>query len=164
MELELYTVLVWAVSVVCILVGLIGTVIPIVPGTIMIFFGIALIGWWTDFVIIGVPTLIVTGLLVIASLIVDFFSSVVGAKRVGASSLALWGATLGSLIGMFFLIPGIILGPFIGAFIGEYISQSKTSQATKVGLGTWLGLLVGTVIKVGISISMVATFIFGLLV
>ncbi len=164
MEINFVTVAIWIISLVCIAIGLIGTVIPIVPGTMMIYAGIAVIGWWSDFEIIGIPTLIITGLLVVLSLVIDFFASVVGAKRVGASSLALWGATLGSFIGMFFLIPGIVLGPFIGAFIGEFIAQNKTSQATKVGLGTWLGLLVGTVIKVGISIAMIGVFIFGLLV
>lgn len=164
MELNFVTVAIWLLSLVCIAIGLIGTVIPIVPGTMMIYAGIVAIGWWSDFEIIGIPTLIITGLLVVVSLVIDFFASVVGAKRVGASSLALWGATLGSFIGMFFLIPGIVLGPFIGAFIGEFIAQNKTSQATKVGLGTWLGLLVGTVIKVGISIAMIGVFAFGLLV
>ncbi len=130
----------------------------------MIFAGISLVAWWSDFVIIGVPVLVLTGILVIVSLVVDFLASVVGAKRVGASSLALWGATLVSFVGMFFMIPGIILGPFVGAFVGEYLAQSNASQATRAGLGTWLGLLVGTVLKVGISMAMIGIFIFGLIV
>lgn len=164
MNEELWNVVVWSSAIVCIVVGFVGTIVPILPGTMMIFAGISLVAWWTDFVIIGVPVLVVTGVLVFLSLVVDFLSSVLGAKRVGASSLALWGATLGSFIGMFFMIPGIILGPFLGAFIGEYIAQSNASQATRAGLGTWLGLLVGTVLKVGISMAMIGTFIFGLIV
>lgn len=164
MNEELWSVVVWSSAIVCIVVGFVGTIVPILPGTMMIFAGISLVAWWTDFVIIGVPVLVVTGVLVFLSLVVDFLSSVLGAKRVGASSLALWGATLGSFIGMFFMIPGIILGPFLGAFIGEYIAQSNASQATRAGLGTWLGLLVGTVLKVGISMAMIGTFIFGLIV
>jgi uncharacterized protein len=164
MNQEIWNVVVWSSAILCIVVGFVGTIVPILPGTMMIFAGISLVAWWSDFAIIGVPVLVLTGILVIISLVVDFLASVLGAKRVGASSLALWGATLGSLIGMFFMIPGIILGPFVGAFAGEYLAQSNASQATRAGLGTWLGLLVGTVLKVGISMAMVGIFIFGLIV
>jgi uncharacterized protein len=164
MNQEIWNVIVWSSAILCIVIGFVGTIVPILPGTMMIFAGISLVAWWSDFVIIGVPVLVLTGILVIVSLVVDFLASVVGAKRVGASSLALWGATLGSFVGMFFMIPGIILGPFVGAFVGEYLAQSNASQATRAGLGTWLGLLVGTVLKVGISMAMIGIFIFGLIV
>lgn len=164
MNQELWNVVVWSSAVLCIVVGFVGTIVPILPGTVMIFAGITLVAWWSDFVIIGVPVLVLTGMLVVLSLAVDFLSSVLGAKRVGASSLALWGATVGSFVGMFFMIPGIVLGPFVGAFIGEYLAQSSASQAAQAGLGTWLGLLVGTVLKVGISMAMIGIFIFGLIV
>ena len=164
MNQEIWNVIVWSSAILCIVIGFVGTIVPILPGTMMIFAGISLVAWWSDFVIIGVPVLVLTGILVIVSLVVDFLASVVGAKRVGASSLALWGATLGSFVGMFFMIPGIILGPFVGAFVGEYLAQSNASQATRAGLCTWLGLLVGTVLKVGISMAMIGIFIFGLIV
>jgi uncharacterized protein YqgC (DUF456 family) len=69
------------------------------------------------------------------------------------------GATLGSILGLFFALPGIIIGPFVGAALGQYYHDRSIHMATKVGLGTWLGLLIGTAAKVAIAFAMIATFI-----
>ena len=91
-------------------------------------------------------------------MLVDFVASALGAKRVGASKWAIWGSFIGSIVGIFFGLPGLIIGPFLGAFAGELIAQSNMPRAAHVGLATWLGLLIGTVIKVGIAASMLAIF------
>ena len=89
----------------------------------------------------------------------DFVASLMGAKRVGASPLALAGAAVGGLVGFFFSIPGMIIGPFAGAVAGEFLAKGRLAQAGKVGLGTWLGLIAAAVLKVVIACLMIATFV-----
>jgi uncharacterized protein YqgC (DUF456 family) len=95
--------------------------------------------------------------------IIEFIASTLGAKRVGASRLALWGASLGTLAGMFFGIPGLLLGPFIGALLGELASGTSVLRSAHVGVGTWIGLLFGTLLKLVISFVMVGLFALALL-
>jgi uncharacterized protein YqgC (DUF456 family) len=147
--------LVWALALLCIAIGVMGTVFPALPGTPLIFAGALIMSWWHDYTIISGWSLSLLAILAVLGVAIDFLASSMGAKRVGASPLALIGATLGSLVGIFFALPGIIIGPFIGAFGGELLAQSSVHQATKVGIGTWLGLLVGTVAKVALALSMV---------
>jgi uncharacterized protein YqgC (DUF456 family) len=147
--------LVWALAILCIIAGLLGTVFPALPGTPLIFVGALLIAWWHDFTILGPMSLIFLGGMAVVGFAVDFIASSMGAQRVGASPLAVVGATVGSLLGLFFAIPGLIIGPFIGAFVGELITQRSVHHATKVGFGTWVGLLIGTVAKIAIALSMV---------
>jgi hypothetical protein len=78
---------------------------------------------------------------------------------VGASPLALFGATLGGVVGIFLGIAGMILGPFVGAVIGELLARGGPAKAAKVGLGTWLGLLVAAVLKVVLAFMMIAAFL-----
>ena len=82
-----------------------------------------------------------------------------GAKRVGASWKAMLGAGIGTIVGLFFGIPGLLLGPFVGAVLGEYIALRDWGQAGKVGFGTWLGLLFGTAAKIALSFAMVGIFV-----
>jgi len=151
--------LIWSLALICIAIGVMGTVFPALPGTPLIFLGALIISWWYDYTVISGWGLLLLAVAAIAGFVVDFLASSMGAKRVGASPLALIGATLGSIVGIFFALPGIIIGPFVGAFGGELLAQSSLHQATKVGIGTWLGLLVGTVAKVAIALSMVGAII-----
>ena len=147
----------------CILVGFLGTIVPILPGAPLIFIGILLAAWWEDFSRIGVIPVVITGALALVTLLVDIASSYMGAQRVGASRAALLGSIMGSLVGMFFLLPGLILGPFIGALAGEWWSARNLSQAARVGIATWIGMIVGTAAKVGLSLAMVGVFLLALL-
>jgi uncharacterized protein YqgC (DUF456 family) len=154
--------IVWTLCVTCVLVGFLGTVVPILPGAPLIFIGILLAAWWEDFSRIGVIPVVITGALALATILVDVASSYLGAKRVGASKTALLGSIVGSFIGMFFLLPGLILGPFIGALAGEWWSARNLSRATQVGIATWIGMIVGTAAKVGLSLGMVGIFVLAL--
>jgi uncharacterized protein YqgC (DUF456 family) len=155
---------VWTLAILCVVVGVLGTVFPILPGTPLIFIGALMLAWWYDFSLLGAPSLIFLGVLATLGVAIDFVASSMGAKRVGASSLAVVGATLGSIVGLFFALPGIIVGPFLGAFAGEIIAQSSLRHATKVGLGTWVGLLLGTAAKVAVALTMVGFLIFSIIV
>ena len=155
--------LVWALSVACIAIGFVGTIIPIIPGPPLIFAGVLAIAWWDNFTKVGILPVSIIGVLAIVCVVIDFVASYIGAKKVGASRAALIGSVVGSVVGIFFLLPGLILGPFIGALLGEWWSVRNVSQATRVGLGTWLGMLIGTAAKVGLSLTMIAVFLLSLL-
>ncbi|MBB6242575.1 MULTISPECIES: DUF456 family protein [unclassified Rhodanobacter] len=138
--------------------GLIGSVIPALPGLPMIFGGVWLVAAVDNYRHIGLWWLLLIGGLGTAGVIIEFIASTLGAKRVGASRLALWGASLGTLVGMFFSIPGLLLGPFIGALLGELASGTSVLRSAHVGVGTWIGLLFGTLLKLVISLMMVGLF------
>lgn len=153
MDMALY-----ALAALLIVGGLASSVLPALPGIPMIFGGIWLtaavdgyhhLGWWW---LLGI------GVLGTLGVIVDFVASTLGARRVGASRRALWGASVGTLLGMFFGIPGLLLGPFIGAVLGELSAGTSVLHSAHVGIGTWLGLLFGTLIKLVISFVMVGLF------
>lgn len=141
-----------------VIVGLVGTVLPVIPGTILIFGGLLIAAWADQFARVGVVGLAIIGVLAILAFVADFVASLLGAKRVGASPQALVGATFGGLVGLFLGIPGMIIGPFIGAVGGELLARGRLAQAGKVGLGTWLGLVFAAVVKVVIAFMMIATF------
>ncbi len=138
--------------------GLVGSVIPALPGLPMIFGGIWLAAAVDDYRHIGLWWLLIIGSLGAAGVILEFIASTLGAKRVGASRKALWGASIGTLAGMFFGIPGLLLGPFIGALLGELASGTSVLRSTHVGIGTWMGLLFGTLMKLVLSFVMVGLF------
>jgi uncharacterized protein len=136
--------------------GLAGAVLPALPGIPMLFGGIWLAAAVDGYRHLGLWWLLAIGALGTLGVIVDFVASTLGAKRVGASKLALWGAALGTLVGMFFGIPGLLFGPFLGALAGEL--ASGVLRSTHVGIGTWLGLLFGTLVKLVLSFVMVGLF------
>lgn len=138
--------------------GLIGAVLPTLPGIPMIFGGIWLIAAVDGYRHLGTGWLIALGLLAAFGVLLDFIATSLGAKRLGASRQAVWGASLGTLIGLFFGLPGLVLGPFIGALIGEFASSRSVLRSAHVGLGTWLGLLLATLLKLVISLVMVGLF------
>jgi uncharacterized protein YqgC (DUF456 family) len=143
---------------VLVIVGLAGTILPVIPGALLVFGGLFLAAWADDFTRVGWIPLTIIGALGLLSWVADFVASVLGAQRVGASPLALLGATLGGIAGIFLGIPGLILGPFVGAVAGELLARGGLAKAGKVGVGTWLGLLAAAVLKVVLAFLMIATF------
>ena len=154
MEPQIY----FVVAAILVALGLAGTILPVLPGILLVFGGLFLAAWADGFQHVGAIALSIIVALAVLSLVADFAASLLGAKRVGASPLALAGAALGGFIGVFLGIPGLLLGPFIGAFAGEYLARGRLVQAGKVGLGTWLGLIVAAVAKVVIAFLMIGTF------
>ena len=150
----------YALAVILILVGIAGVILRALPGLPLVFIGMLLAAWAGDFQQIGWVTLVVLGLLTLLSVAVDFFATLVGAKRVGASKKALWGAVLGTFVGIFFGPIGLFAGPFVGALLGELWHGKEIGQATKVGLGTWLGIVLGIVLKLGVAFAMLGLFAF----
>ena len=153
------TTLLLALAVIVIVIGMAGTVVPLIPGIPMVFGGLLLAAWAEGFLRVGAWPLVAIGVLAALSLGIDFIATLLGAKKVGASPQALVGATIGGIIGIFLGIPGLLLGPFIGAVAGEFYARRKLGQAGKVGLGTWMGLLFGAIAKIVVGFLMIGIFI-----
>lgn len=149
----------WVLAIALIIIGVIGTFLPAIPGVAAVFGGMLLAAWIDDFQRIGWVTLTILGVLTALSFAADILAGLLGAQRVGASRLALIGSAIGALIGLFFGLAGIILGPFIGAVVGELMAQRKLGAATRVGIGTWIGLAVGALAKIALVFAMLAVFI-----
>jgi len=154
--------LVLAVVLVCI--GVAGSVLPALPGVPLVFAGLLLAAWAEDFERVSWIALVVLGLLTIVSFVIDFAATALGAKRVGATRLAVLGAMIGTFVGIFLGLPGLILGPFVGAIAGEMLSHGRMQQAARAGFATWIGLIFGTLAKLALVFTMLGVFAFAYLV
>lgn len=141
-----------------IVIGFAGTIVPVLPGVPIVFGGMWLAAWADRYTHVGTFTLIVLGVLTALALILDFVAGMHGAKRVGASRHAVIGALLGTVVGLFFGLPGLLLGPFVGALLGELFAGGGLRKATDVGIGAWLGFVVGVAAKLGICFAMLGIF------
>jgi len=153
------TALLWVLAVVLIALGVAGTILPALPGATLVFGGIVLAAWIDDFTRIPGWVLAILGVLTALAWVVDFGAAAAGAKRVGASPLAIAGAALGTVAGIFTGLWGLLFMPLAGAAIGEFIALRDLRRAGKVGLGTWFGLLLGTAAKVAIVFAMLGIFV-----
>ena len=154
--------LVLAAVLVCI--GVAGSVLPALPGVPLVFAGLLLAAWAEDFTRVSWLALVVLGLLTVLSFVIDFAATALGAKRVGATRLAVLGALVGTFVGFFLGLPGLILGPFVGAIAGEMLSHGQMQQAARAGLATWMGLIFGTLAKLALVFTMLGVFAFAYLV
>ncbi len=149
----------WALAALFIVVGFAGLVLPMLPGIPLVFFGLVLLAWAENFAYVGWMPLVGLGVLTLASYGIDFLATALGAKKFGASARAIWGAAAGTLIGLFFGLPGLIFGPFLGAVVGEFSGRSSLKAATHAGIGATLGLLFGALLKIALAFVMVGVFV-----
>jgi len=157
-----WTILWWVLACLIIIAGLAGTVVPALPGVPLVFLGLFIGAWIGHFAVVGWVTVgILAGLAAIAW-IIDFLAAAAGARYLGASSRAFWGATIGAITGIFFGIVGMLLGPFIGAVVGELSGGSNMKQSGRAGLGAWIGMILATAAKLAIAFLMIGIFVFQL--
>ena len=152
------TVILWILAVAFIIVGIVGIVLPALPGTVLIFAGLLLAAWADHFQRVGPLMLTIIGVIGATSYGIDFVAAALGAQRLGASRRAMAGAALGTLLGFFLGLPGIIVGPFIGAVIGELTLHRDWKRVGKAGVAAWIGFAIGTAVKVGIAFLMIGLF------
>lgn len=136
--------------------------LPLLPGTLLVWGGVLLGAWIDDFARVSVMTVVIISVLAVLAWALDFVAGLMGAKRVGASKWALVGAALGTVVGIFMGLVGVLFMPLVGAAMGEYWSQRNQQRAAKVDFATWLGLMVGMVAKVVLSFVMVGIFLVAL--
>ena len=166
---------------ICLLLGLIGCVAPVLPGVPLSYLGLLLLHW-TDRVQFSWQFLIIWGVIVIVIQVLDYIIPAWGTKRFGGSKYGVWGSTIGLLVGLFMGPWGIVIGPFLGAVLGELLyfnrypqvtanddeqSENNTQQnnntnlnrAIRAGFGSFMGLLTGTVLKCICCGMMIAYFV-----
>jgi uncharacterized protein len=150
--------LMWILAIVLMVVGLIGTVLPALPGVVLVLAGVIVGAWIDDFAKVPIWVVVVIGVLAMIAWATDYVATVMGAKKAGASKLALLGAAIGTIVGIFMGLIGVLFMPLVGAALGQYLSEKNSKNAAKVGIATWLGLLVGTVVKIAIVFVMLGIF------
>lgn len=150
----------WTLVVLLVAVGLLGVIVPVLPGVVLVLAGLVLGAWIDDFAYVGRWTLATLGVLAVLTYAIDFVASALGAQRVGAHRRAVVGAAAGALVGLFFGLPGILLGPFLGAAIGQLSVEGSLERAGRVGVATWVGMALGGAAKLALVLSMVALFVF----
>jgi len=156
------TVMLWIAAIALIIVGVAGTVLPALPGAILVFGGIALAAWIDDFARIPVWLLLLLAALTVMAAAIDYVAAAVGAKRAGASRQAIIGAAIGTVAGIFSGLWGLLFMPLVGAAIGEYLVQRDVRRAGKASIATWIGLLLGIVAKIAIVLTMIGIFVLAL--
>jgi uncharacterized protein len=157
-----WTILWWLLAILIVVAGLAGTVVPALPGVPLVLLGLFIGAWIDQFEIVGWTTIGILAVLALAAWVIDFLAAAAGAKYLGASSRAFWGAAIGAVAGLFFGLAGMLLGPFIGAVIGELSGGSNVVQSGRAGLGTWIGMILATAIKLAIAFLMIGIFVFQL--
>ena len=130
----------------CLAIGMLGCVLPMLPGPPLSYVGLLLLHA-TDRVQFSATQLWIWLLIVAIVQALDYFTPILGSKYSGGSKWGNWGCLVGTVIGLFFLPWGIVLGPFLGAVIGELLGDKEIKQALKSGLGALVGFLFGTVVK-----------------
>ena len=150
----------WLIAIALMLIGVAGIVVPVLPGTPLLFCGMVLGAWIDDFGKVGVVAVAVLAVLAALAWAIDFAAGMLGTKLVGASTESMIGAGIGGVLGLFGGIPGLIFGPVIGAAAGELYARRTAKQAARAGVAAGLGFVVALATKLGITVAMVAIFIF----
>ena len=131
------------------LVGIAGSLLPVIPGTPISWLGIICL-YLAPSLEFNWTIVIISGIIAITIYVMDYIIPAIGTKKFGGSKAGAWGTTIGLIVGLIAPIPfGIILGPFLGALIGELIFNDAASgpQAFKAALGSFFGFLASTFMK-----------------
>ncbi len=154
------TIGVWALTATLMIAGLLGMVVPVLPGPFLILLGAILhkvllsgtgVSWWS---------VVLIGLLCVAAYVVDFISGAMGTKWFGGSKWGIWGVLIGGVVGLFFMPVGLIAGPLIGGFALEILfAKKKLGPATKATVGTAVGAALGLIAKLVIGLLMAGIFL-----
>lgn len=127
--------------------GIVGCVAPILPGPPLSLAGILLL-YFTDKMELSL-TLLIGWIIMIAILqILDYITPILGSKFSGGTPSGKRGCMAGTILGLFFMPWGIILGPFIGALIGELMGGNEFRLALGSAIGSLIGFLLGSLLKI----------------
>ena len=146
------------------ILGLVGCVLPVIPGPPLSFIGLLLLHF-SKYAEFSFEFLLLFGSIAVIVTVLDYIVPIWGTKKFGGSKYGMWGAAIGLVIGIFILPPlGIIIGPFAGAVIGEALTGKKSAEAFRAGMGSLLGLMMGVGIKLAASLVMTYYFVKELIV
>lgn len=171
----------WALVVLMVLVGLAGTVLPVLPGALLVLAGLFVGAWIDGFSRVSGAAMAWITVLALLAFATDYVAALLGAKRAGASRWALIGAAIGTVVGLLMGFVGVLFMPFVGAVVGELyalrrepggaasafpaqagVDKEHARRALRVGTATWVGLLVGTAVKLALVFMMIGVFVVAL--
>lgn len=139
--------------------GILGTILPILPGAVLVYAGILLYGLMTHFKTLGLYFFVIQTAVLILTFFIDYWASAYGTKRFGGSKQAAWGAVIGAILGLAVFGPlGVIIGPFLGAVLAELLRGTPLPQTLRVGVGTIVGTLGGAALKIIAEVLMILYF------
>lgn len=141
------------------LVGVVGTLIPAIPGIPLIWLAMLGYGALEGFERVGANYLLITLAVVLAAQVAEHYARAFGARRFGAGRAGTWGAVLGSIAGLFFLPLGLVLGPFLGALLFELLAGRPTEEAVRAGFGGLVGVLGSVVFNLIVALGLTASFV-----
>jgi len=141
------------------IIGLVGVVLPILPGTLLIFAGMLVYGFMTGFENLSLYFFLVQGIAAVLIFFIDHVAAAIGTKKFGGTNKSTWAAIAGMIFGTIFMGPlGLFIGAFGGAVIVEMLGGTPARDAMKVGVGVLVGFLGSLIIKLIISLAMITWF------
>ena len=157
------TILYWILTILLLLAGLVGSVLPLIPGTTLILLGVLLQKWLLPGTLSWVAAGWVAAFWAL-SIIGDIVCTLLGTRLLGGSKWGMAGASGGALAGMFFSLPALLLGTILGAMAAEKLGAKRSdSDALRSGAGAALGFLLGTVVRVACAVAMIGIYLLAVL-
>jgi uncharacterized protein YqgC (DUF456 family) len=152
--------LVYVVVALLLVVGLLGSILPFLPGTPLILVGTLVFAVATDFEPVGPWQLAILVVIAAIAYSLDYLAGAAGVQKLGGSRWSMLGAVLGAIVGIFFGPFGLILGPILGAVVAEFIVSRKLRTSLRSGLGTVVGMILGVAVKLSLAVVMVCLFLY----
>ena len=157
--MEVMDILLVVLGFICLLIGIMGSFLPVLPGPPISWFGLLLLHL-TQPIPLDYTFLGITLAIAILMVVLDYVIPAIGTKKFGGSKYGVWGTTIGLIVGIIAPIPfGIIIGPFAGAYIGEMLHQSNSKVATKAAFGSLIGFLTSSFMKFVLCIVYLGLFV-----
>jgi len=145
-------------------VGLIGTLVPGLPGIALVLGGILFYAWQTDFTVVGIGTVLTLTVVAALAVLADYFGSALGAKYAGGKKWALIGTVVGAFIGFFVGVVGMFVGAFVGALVGALIEGNNEQRAMKIALYSMVGIVGSALVQFLLAGVMIVAFVVALFV
>jgi uncharacterized protein YqgC (DUF456 family) len=152
----------WSIIMISFLLSFVGLIYPIIPSVLFLGLGYVLYGYLFTFENFTLLFWVIQISLILLLFLTDYASNLFGVKKLGGKKAAIWGSTIGLIVGPFIIpVIGILIGPFVGAVLAELLVEKKPlKEAVRVGVGSLLGFIGGTVVKFIIQLLMIIYFYF----
>lgn len=151
------------ISGILLVVGLVGTVLPVLPGAPLALVGLLVFKFSGD-CSFGWGTIIIAGSFVLIGAVLDYLLPIYMTKKLGGTKYGIWGSVVGLIVGLFFPPVGFIIGPFLGALLAELIlSASNPKAALKSAFGSFTGFILTTGYDVILTLIFIGIFVYQLM-